>query len=103
MLRNKKLLTFATVVMVVTSSVAALAQTQTDPQKARPRSASSTDKTQKTQKPVPTDRLEPDEPTRKPSDVSEDIQANRQEQMSEEAAVVPYYNNFFSTYRLGPE
>jgi protein involved in polysaccharide export with SLBB domain len=23
--------------------------------------------------------------------------------MSEEAAVVPYYNNFFSTYRLGPE
>jgi hypothetical protein len=29
--------------------------------------------------------------------------ANRQEQISEEAAVNPYYNNFFSTYRLGPE
>jgi hypothetical protein len=27
------------------------------------------------------------------------MQANRQEQMSEEAAVNPYYNNFFSTYR----
>ena len=25
------------------------------------------------------------------------------EQLSEEAAVTPYYNNFFSTYRLGPE
>lgn len=38
-----------------------------------------------------------------PSDVPEDTQANRHEQVSEEAAVVPYYNNFFNTYRLGPE
>jgi len=30
-------------------------------------------------------------------------QGNRHEQASEEAAVVPYYNNFFNTYRLGPE
>ena len=37
------------------------------------------------------------------SDVPEDTQANRHEQPSEEAAVVPYYNNFFNTYRLGPE
>ena len=37
------------------------------------------------------------------SDVPEDSQANRHEQASEEAAVVPYYNNFFNTYRLGPE
>jgi protein involved in polysaccharide export with SLBB domain len=37
------------------------------------------------------------------SDVPEDTQANRHEQASEEAAVVPYYNNFFNTYRLGPE
>ena len=33
----------------------------------------------------------------------QDTQANRHEQLSEEAAVVPYYNNFFNTYRLGPE
>jgi polysaccharide export outer membrane protein len=39
----------------------------------------------------------------KPSDVPADTQANRHEQASEEAAVVPYYNNFFNTYRLGPE
>jgi len=32
-----------------------------------------------------------------------DAQAARQEQMSEAAAVDPYYNNFFNTYRLGPE
>ncbi len=37
------------------------------------------------------------------SDISEDTEANRHEQPSEEAAVVPYYNNFFNTYRLGPE
>ena len=30
-------------------------------------------------------------------------QEGRHEQASEEAAVVPYYNNFFNTYRLGPE
>jgi polysaccharide export outer membrane protein len=33
-------------------------------------------------------------------DVAQD---NRHEQASEEAAIVPYYNNFFNTYRLGPE
>jgi polysaccharide export outer membrane protein len=33
----------------------------------------------------------------------EDSQPNRHEQSSEEAAIVPYYNNFFNTYRLGPE
>ncbi len=35
--------------------------------------------------------------------VAEGAPANRHEQASEEAAVVPYYNNFFNTYRLGPE
>jgi polysaccharide export outer membrane protein len=39
----------------------------------------------------------------KPTDIPADTQANRHEQASEEAAVVPYYNNFFNTYRLGPE
>jgi polysaccharide export outer membrane protein len=39
----------------------------------------------------------------KPTDVPDDTQANRHEQASEEAAVVPYYNNFFNTYRLGPD
>jgi protein involved in polysaccharide export with SLBB domain len=38
-----------------------------------------------------------------PANVPEETPANRHEQASEEAAVVPYYNNFFNTYRLGPE
>jgi len=49
------------------------------------------------------DRLEPDDTRRMPADLPAETQANRQEQISEEAAVVPYYNNFFTTYRLGPE
>jgi polysaccharide export outer membrane protein len=39
-----------------------------------------------------------------PSGVSADMQAGRREQLSEEeAAIVPYYNNFLTNYRLGPE
>ncbi|MBA3515931.1 MAG: polysaccharide export protein [Pyrinomonadaceae bacterium] len=49
------------------------------------------------------DRLEPDETSTPPKDVPAAAQANRHEQLSEEAAVVPFYNNFFTTYRLGPE
>ncbi|CAN5787616.1 hypothetical protein BH18ACI4_BH18ACI4_12770 [soil metagenome] len=49
------------------------------------------------------ERLEPDESKPAPRDVPAEMQANRQEQMSEENDVVPYYNNFFNTYRLGPE
>jgi len=37
------------------------------------------------------------------SGVPSEGQTNRHEQASEEAAIVPYYNNFFNTYRLGPE
>lgn len=42
-------------------------------------------------------------PAPMPSDVPADTASNRQEQAAEEAAIVPYYNNFFTTYRLGPE
>src|ERR1041385_572310 len=77
------------------------AQPPQDPQKERPRTT--TTSSQQKDKKVEKDRLEPDDTTRTPSDVSQDIQANRQEQLSEEAAIIPYYNNFFSTYRLGPE
>lgn len=80
--------------IALTTGIAAQTDTpaQNDQQKARPRT------TQEKK-----ERLEPDDTSRTPSDVSPDMQANRQEQMSEEAAITPYYNNFFSTYRLGPE
>jgi protein involved in polysaccharide export with SLBB domain len=38
-----------------------------------------------------------------PADIPAETQANRVDQSSEESAVVSYYNNFFTTYRLGPE
>ena len=37
------------------------------------------------------------------AEVTADGQTNRRDQQSEEEAIVPYYNNFFTTYRLGPE
>ncbi|HKR02908.1 MAG TPA: polysaccharide biosynthesis/export family protein [Pyrinomonadaceae bacterium] len=50
------------------------------------------------------ERLEPDDTSALPEDVPAEVQAGRREQLSEEeAAVVPYYNNFLTTYRLGPE
>jgi len=50
------------------------------------------------------ERLEPDDKSTVRGDVPEEVLANRREQMSEDAdAEIPYYNNFLSTYRLGPE
>ncbi len=101
-MKNNRRIAFATAVMLFAMSISIAAQSQVDPQKGRPRTANSgQDKDKK--KPVTGDRLEPDDQSRTPSDVPDDMQANRQEQISEEAAITPYYNNFFSTYRLGPE
>jgi protein involved in polysaccharide export with SLBB domain len=98
MKKNDKLTALGIVVVLIAATISIAAQTQNDPQKARPRTATTG------QKPAgSTDRLEPDDTSRPPSDISDDIQANRKEQMSEAAAIDPYYNNFFSTYRLGPE
>jgi protein involved in polysaccharide export with SLBB domain len=81
---------------------------QKSEQKTRPRTATTTT----TAAPAPSDaakrageRLEPDDTSAPPrSDMSPEMQANRRETLSEEeAAVVPYYNNFMSSYRLGPE
>ena len=99
-MKNNRRIAFVTAVLLFAMSINIAAQTpQNDGQKARPRTTTAQDK----KKPVVSDRLEPDETPRTPSDVSNDVQANRQELMSEEAAVDPYYNNFFNTYRLGPE
>ena len=100
MKKRNKVTVLATVMVLVATTVSIVGQTQNDPQKARPRTTTAQDKNKK---PVNGDRLEPDDTTRTPPDVSDEMQANRQEQMSEDAAVNPYYNNFFSTYRLGPE
>lgn len=100
-MKNNTKIAFATAMMLLALSINVAAQSQSDPQKARPRTTNTGQQDKK--KPVVSDRLEPDDASRTPSDVSDEVQANRQEQILEEAAVNPYYNNFFSTYRLGPE
>ena len=45
-----------------------------------------------------------DKDQRKPApEVTADGKTNRTDEASEEEAIVPYYNNFFTNYRLGPE
>ncbi len=96
---NTRRLTLATL-MLLALTISIAAQPQGDPQKARPRTAAS----DQDKKPVNGDRLEGDDKSQTPSDVPQDIQANRTQQLSEEeAAVSPFYNNFFTNYRLGPE
>lgn len=90
------------VLIALTTGISAQTDTPAQgDQKARPRTTGQKDP-QKDPKSTG-ERLEPDDPTRTPSDVTPDMQANRQEQVSEEGAVTPVYNNFFTTYKLGPE
>jgi protein involved in polysaccharide export with SLBB domain len=50
------------------------------------------------------ERLEPDDRREVRQDVSEETLANRRERVGEqEAEEIPSYNNFLSSYRLGPE
>jgi polysaccharide export outer membrane protein len=102
MTKNNMPLALAVAALLMMTT-AGFAQDQKDPQKQRPRTTSSTTQ-DKNKKPVNGDRLEPDDTSQRPADVPNEMVANRQEQMSEdEAEVKPYYNNFFKTYRLGPE
>jgi len=100
---STKQITLATIVAVALA-ISVAAQPQGDPQKPRPRTTTTDQEKDKKTQTANGDRLEGDDTTRTPSDVPQDIQANRQQQMSEEeAAISPFYNNFFSNYRLGPE
>src|SRR4030095_3403776 len=112
MKRQSKVLAIAFAMLVVSpAAVTTSAQSSEGSNKTRQRLATPQDPKgssgsgQKGTQTTPAgDRLEPDETKRAPADVSEDMQANRREQMSEaESEVMPYYNNFFNSYRLGPE
>src|SRR4030095_4788787 len=104
MKRNYKLAVLMLGLLLSSPSFVTSAQSQPDPQKSRQRTTTpaTQDKDKNNQKPASTspadDRLEPDDNTKAPSDVPEATQANRREQLSEEAAVVSFYNNFFTTY-----
>jgi protein involved in polysaccharide export with SLBB domain len=47
-------------------------------------------------------KTQKDKPKTLPA-VGDDGKTNRADQSAEEEAIVPYYNNFFQNYRLGPE
>lgn len=101
--RASKLLTLVLVALVCLPVGALRAQEQP---KSRPRTVGQT----QTQTATPADskpkeHLEPNDQSAPPrSDVPAQTLANRQESMSdEEAQIVPYYNNYLSSYRLGPE
>src|SRR5215472_8484285 len=107
---TNKLTVSAIVTLSMVTFAGVLAQAQTEPQKNTQQTAPSQDPLkdknkngQKPSNPVSGDRLEPDDTSRRPADVPQETLANRQEQLSEEAAIVPFYNNFFATYRLGPQ
>ena len=90
--------------ITLTASVSASAQ-----EKNGPTAPASQEKVaEQAEKPVadaPVDnRIVSDEKRMKPSGVSPKILAGRIVSKSEEdAEIIPYYNNFLSTYRLGPE
>ena len=87
----KKLLTQISVLMfAVTITASALAQSPTTATRQRRTSS------EETQQPAA-------DAAATLSEVTADGQTNRSDPTSEEAAIVPYYNNFFTTYRLGPE
>src|ERR1044072_1858498 len=87
---NTRRITLGTLgLLALTISIAAQPQ---DPKKARPRTATSDqEQAKKMETPLST------------SDGTS-AQASSQDDASQEAAAVnPYYKNFFSTYRIGPE
>jgi len=45
----------------------------------------------------------PEKDKTKPPEVTADGKTNRVDEDSEAQAIVPYYNNFFTNYRLGPD
>jgi polysaccharide export outer membrane protein len=103
---NKVLALVFAVAMSFSARALVVAAQDVDSQKTRQRSVTTQgNKTgdQDTKPATKPDRLEPDDNTRTKSDIPPETLANRQEQLSEEAAIVPFYNNFFSTYRLGPD
>src|SRR5437868_15033867 len=103
--RASKLLTLVLVVLVCLPVGALRAQEQP---KSRPRTVGQTQTQTQTATPAdskPKEHLEPNDQSAPPrSDVPAQTLANRQESMSdEEAQIVPYYNNYLSSYRLCSE
>jgi len=99
--------------LLVSAAATALAQEPESTNQTRPRAISTasptppaTQEKAKESKPASSpaeQQPERSDATKASTGVPAEMQAHRQEQTSEENEVVPFYNNFFTTYRLGPE
>lgn len=100
--RMSKLFSLMLVVLLTAPTAALRAQDQKN--KSRPRTVTQTQPSAPADN-KPKEHLEPDDTSAPPrSDVPAETLANRQESVSEEEAQIrPYYNNYLSSYRLGPE
>jgi polysaccharide export outer membrane protein len=93
---NPKLAAVVALALLLLAQPAAFAQKKKQKQDDQKRPPASKTETK--------ERLEPDDATASRPDVPEQMQAYRREGMNEDAeGAIPYNNNFFSTYRLGPE
>jgi polysaccharide export outer membrane protein len=97
---NQRIAAALSLALLLVASASAFAQK-------KPRQKKDDDKRAAEQQPPPGragERLEPDDKTVARPGVPEEVLANRRERVDEdEAAEIPYYNNFLTTYRLGPE
>ncbi len=88
---KKLLIQVSIAALALTMVISAFAQSPTATRQRRTSSTEETTQASATAQPSP------------PPEVTDDGQTNRADPTSEEASIVPYYNNFFTTYRLGPE
>jgi len=102
----KKLLT-QTLVLAIAMGITISAFAQSPNNATRQRRTAADGTQQAVDNTVATDKATDANPDKskdnKTADVTADGKTNRVDDASEEAAIVPYYNNFFMNYRLGPE
>lgn len=105
----KKLLTQTLILMIAMAITAGtFAQSPTTSTRQRRIAAEAAQDSAATDKPASESTSQPadktgDQGKDKPAAVTADAQTNRMDVSSDEAAIVQNYNNFFTTYQLGPE
>ena len=105
----KKLLTQTLILMIAMAITAGtFGQSPTSSTRQRRTAAETAQDSAATDKPAvestakPSDKVE-DQSKDKPATTTADLQENRAGDSSDESAIVQNYNNFFTTYQLGPE
>jgi len=100
----KKLLTQTLVLAIAMAiNISTFAQSPDNATRQRRTAADGTQRATDSAADKSTDTKAEKDKTKSTPEVTADGKTNRADQESEEEAIVPYYNNFFTTYRLGPE